>query len=126
MSYWKRWLDRRIANVIEKAAASDKYDRIQYLCPTIRALGFRVFERVAIRKVTELLDNNHALSCYITDILKEHGTVEQANRIYWVAGWPRQLEIHRQFWKAAVEALRTGNHTGRLVVTPAMLGIELT
>lgn len=111
----KRWLAQlllnQVANVIERAAASDVYEKYQYLCPAIGHNSVNPFKRMALKLIEDNLRHGYTLYCTICRALREEGYTPKDASWYQHIEWSERIVIHRAYWAKVVSEMRKGNPT---------------
>ena len=109
--WWTQFVNNRVADVIEKAAASERYSKYQYLCVAIGLRSKNPFKRMAVRNIKDNLRGAPTLCYAIIRALGEEGysSVEQS----WFRNidWSEQIVIKRAYWTKVVSEMRKGNLT---------------
>lgn len=108
---WRQWLYNRMANIIEKAAASEEYVRYQYLCLSIGIKSSNPLKRMAIRLIADNLRGVSTLSSTIRRAIGEEGYGWEDQMWFGQLDWSARIVIHRAYWAKFVAELRKGNPT---------------
>jgi hypothetical protein len=123
----KRWFAQlilnRVAAEIEKAAASEYYERCKFLCPV---LGFRTmhpFKRAARLHIERILGGRPTLGWHIQVQLNDDGYVTETSDQFSRLGWNKRIVIHRAFYAKMVAELRKGNPDWGITINPKEIGI---
>lgn len=108
---WNQFLYNRMAKIIEKAAASETYEKYQYLCPSIGVKSSNPLKRMTIRLIEDNLRDGFTLYCSIRRALREEGYTFDDQMWYVRLDWWERKAIHQAYWAKMVAELRKGNPT---------------